>query len=194
LLRELASRLGPRKVFRRTAEDTRDDGPQPQNLDHWAGRMAWADVLSVLVIDEAAHAGAVGSAIWAHAAMDRQDTGAEYGGLIEAAGRRLDAADFRAVLFPPRPGTRRGDREFTASTDMIAQGATALAHYHLHVQETRNAEFAGPSLGDLAYAARTGRNCVVFTSVREETLNADFYSPEGVVIDLGEVTRAAPAR
>ena len=40
---------------------------------------------------------------------------------------------------------------------------------------------------DLAYAARYGRSCVVFTSVSGGVLNADLYFPDGVVLDLGEV-------
>jgi hypothetical protein len=49
-----------------------------------------------------------------------------------------------------------------------------------------NAEFAGPGPGDADYAIEQGRACVVFTSIRAGVLDADYYQPGGVVIDLGE--------
>ena len=72
---------------------------------------------------------------------------------------------------------------------MIEQGDRSLAHYHFHAQEPRNSSYAGPSPADLAYAARLGRTCLVFTSVGSDTLNADLYQPDGVVLDLGELRR-----
>ncbi len=94
-----------------------------------------------------------------------------------------------AILYPPRPGSRRGDHEFVASTDMILQSDDALAHYHFHVQEPRNSEYAGPSANDLAYSARYGRSCLVLTSVASGVMDVDFYQPDGAVIDLGEIVR-----
>jgi hypothetical protein len=70
---------------------------------------------------------------------------------------------------------------------MLTAGATALAHFHFHVQRDDNADYAGPSEGDVGYAQDQGRACVVFTSVRAGVLNADYYQPGGITIDLGEV-------
>jgi hypothetical protein len=72
---------------------------------------------------------------------------------------------------------------------MIEQGDRSLAHYHFHAQQPRNAKFAGPSPGDLAYASRYGRTCLVFTSIREDRLGVDLYQPDGTIIDLGEIAR-----
>jgi hypothetical protein len=93
----------------------------------------------------------------------------------------------RAELYPPRPVQRAGDHSFIASTDMTAAADLAIAHYHLHVQASANSQYSGPSREDLAYAARFGRTCVVFTSIRSHTLNVDLYTPDGIVIDLGEI-------
>jgi hypothetical protein len=46
---------------------------------------------------------------------------------------------------------------------------------------------AGPSDGDILYAADSGRTCLVFTSVASDTLNVDLYTPNGAVIDLGMI-------
>lgn len=79
--------------------------------------------------------------------------------------------------------------KFIASEDLIASSDLALSHYHFHVQKVQNREYAGPSEGDLDYAARLGRVCVVLTSLSEGVLNADAYFPGGYVIDLGEIAR-----
>ena len=82
------------------------------------------------------------------------------------------------------PHANRATRRRTPRTPTTR--ATALAHYHFHVQRVDNAEFAGPGPGDMDYATDQGRACVVFTSVRAGVLNANYYHA-GVSVNLGEV-------
>lgn len=185
LRQDLASRLDGRKTHFRFTREAGEPRPAPEKLSEWQSRLSWADVLSILVLDEAIHAPGVPEALFSQAAMDKDDRTAEYGGLVRAD----DKGEFTITLFPPRPGSRRGDNEFVASSDMFAQGDLALAHYHFHAQDTRNGGYAGPSPGDLAYAARHARTCLVFTWVASRTLNVDVYTPDGAVIDLGEVSK-----
>ena len=84
---------------------------------------------------------------------------------------------------------RESDTSFVASPAMLTDSTTALAHYHFHVQSVRSGRYAGPSDGDMVYAARYGRACLVFTALDEETLGVDLYQPDGVVLDLGEIKR-----
>lgn len=191
LLEKLRDRLKGRKQNRRTASDTDTRRGASERLSDSADELLWADVVSILWIDEALHDPRVIEGLFAQAEMDRRDGSTEYGGLLHAAGESGEGPAFRVTLYPPRQATRRGDTQFVASEDMIAQGDHALAHYHFHVQRERNEEYAGPSEGDLAYAARYGRACLVFTSVRPGVLAVDYYQPGGVVIDLGELERPA---
>jgi hypothetical protein len=191
LLEEVRARLEGRQFHRRSRRELERVRPQPERLKDWQETLSWADCLSILVIDEGLRDPELRRALFAQAAMDRDDTTAEYGGLL-----RTDAdappgagAGFSVVLYPPRPGMRQGDTQFVASTDMIAQSDHALAHYHLHAQDPRNAEYAGPSPNDLAYAARYGRNCLVLTSVGVDALDIDYYQPDSVTLDLGEIRR-----
>ena len=182
LLEELRSRLDRRKKHPRREENAATV-PVSERLDSWESILSWADILSILVVDEAVHAPSIATKIFEYAALDHDDRTTEYGGLLEARAERA----FAAILYPPRPSQRGGDRTFVASTDMIERGDRSLAHYHLHVQETFNSSFAGPSRDDLRYAARSGRICIVFTSVDNSTMGVDVYLPTGVVIDLGEI-------
>ncbi|MFZ4573880.1 MAG: hypothetical protein ACOYN0_05745 [Phycisphaerales bacterium] len=185
LLSELSTRLAERdRVERATGFAVK----VRENLAHYAPRLKWADVLSMLVLDELLASPSVRTALFEQTRLDRNDKTTEYGGLLTFGGEQ--AGSGRAALYPPRPGQRNGDQKFVASDAMIAASDLALAHYHFHVQETLNGKYAGPSDGDLVYAARYGRSCVVFTSLNEDELNADFYQPDGVVIDLGTIKRA----
>lgn len=187
LLDELARRLDSRHHRQRSADKTDFRQPSPQTLAHWRTHLRWGDVLAALVIDEAVRQPLVLTALVQQAEIDRRDPTTEYGGLLEWA---ESPVSFRARLFPPRPGQREGDYRFVASDDLIGASDRALAQYHFHAQHLRNDSFAGPSHPDLQYAARSGRNCIVVTSVSEGTFNIDYYQPDGVVLDLGDVKAA----
>jgi hypothetical protein len=194
LLEELRARLATRQVYKRDADPRERWKPAPERLADWESRLCWADLLTILVIDDGLHDGAVVRTLFAQASMDRDDKSAEYGGLFRAAADTAPAGStpWAAVLYPPRPANRQGDKQFVASTDMVAQGDHALSHYHFHVQDPHNSAYAGPSSGDMAYAARMGRTCLVFTSLDRDTMDVDLYQPDGVVIDLGAIVAPPP--
>ncbi len=181
LLAELNTRLDGRN--RQTRDADRGQRRRSERLDDRADQMSWADLLTVLVVDDALRQRGTLDGLIEQVGLDRRDESTEYGGILEAA----EAAGYRAVLFRPRARDRIGDDRFVASGDMIRFSDRALAHYHLQVQKPRMGRLAGPSDGDLLYAADSGRNCLVFTSVASDQLNADLYMPSGVIIDLGMI-------
>ncbi|MEM9066081.1 MAG: hypothetical protein AAGB51_11390 [Planctomycetota bacterium] len=187
LLAELAERLADRRVIRRSENDF-SAGKQPrEDLASNADDLRWADLITFLVIDESVQTPRVVRELFRFADLDRADRTTEYGGLIEAT--ELGPEPFQAVVYPPRARARSGDDRFVASDDLIEASDRALAHFHLQVQQPNNRRFAGPSLGDIIYAARSGRTALVFTSIDEDTLNVDAYQPDGLVLDLGLLRR-----
>lgn len=188
LFAELESRLETRPRNRRTAELDGYKGRSPERPADWADELVWADLLTILVIDDAVVTPEFARVMLQQAELDRDDKETEYGGVVEAVNNTDGSVvSTRAVLFPPRPRDRVGDGQFIASRDMIEYSDRALAHYHLQVQREKNYKFAGPSSGDLRYAALSGRSCVVFTSLSRDTLGVDYYQPDGATIDLGEI-------
>ena len=183
LLAELEERARGQRHHRRFAIDSAE-GPTRDRLDEWSSRLSWADLLVLRVIDDAIRQPNVVQMLFAQAAMDRADDTTEYGGVLAAGDGR-----FVARMYTPRPASRRGDDQFIASADMMAHSAVSYAHYHFHAQEWRNAEYAGPSKGDLAYATQHGRTCIVFTSIEEGVLGVDVLQPGGIAVDLGEIRR-----
>jgi len=189
LLEEARSRLSGRSIHTRTPREREIHRPPPETLAAWEEKLSWGDLVALLLVDDALRDPALVASLFAQRDLDREDEKAEYGGLLRADGPA--GAPCSAVLYPPRQGERRSDKEFVASTDMMQQGDLALAHYHFHAQVVRNADFAGPSAKDLTYAARFGRTCIVFTSMALDRMDADYYQPDGVVIDLGDIRQGS---
>lgn len=193
LMSELDRRLASRTVHSRNSDD--GGGRIPDRLKDFSETIKWGDLLTILVVDEALATPGMMDTLATQAALDQSDETTEYGGIIafsdQLKTRRAGVGGASggpvAVLFPPRPRERQGDMKFVASADMIAASDRALLHYHFHVQRHRNVEYSGPSTGDLMYAARSGRSCLVITSISEGLFNLDYYQPDGKVIDLGSV-------
>lgn len=188
---ELDTRLSGRKTYRVGQADGADFINNRNRPTDWERELTWGDVLTILVIDEALTAPGVRAALGQQAAADRVDTSTEWGGSIYDASVRAVSAErsgFEAVVYQSRPAQRVNDRTFVAADEMFGvEGALGLAHYHFHVQVVRNDAYAGPGKGDREYAELHNRNCLVFTSIREGVLNADYYQRGGATVDLGEI-------
>ncbi|VAX35840.1 hypothetical protein MNBD_PLANCTO03-1002, partial [hydrothermal vent metagenome] len=189
LLGELAERLKGRQVYSRTKSIRGLASANRERLATARENLSWGDVLVLLVIDEALAEPGVRADLFSAAEIDHNDKTSEHGGTLWA-----DASGFHARHFPPRGSAAPDDRRFVAPREMIDYSGAALAHFHFHVTDWRNRDYAGPSPGDLDYAARFGRVCVVFSGLGRGRLNADVYFPSGAVVDLGEIRRVDSAR
>ncbi|MBC7835327.1 MAG: hypothetical protein H7Y88_09540 [Phycisphaerales bacterium] len=186
LLNEVERRVRARKRHNRS--EGAADYTKPETLHAWGQDLVWGDLCVMLVLDDAVRQPAVLAELHRQVAQDRQDTSTEHGGVLRAAKSSGSAGDrFEAVGFSPRPVQRLGDTRFVAPEEMIRASDTALAHYHFHAQRAQNVDYAGPGPGDIEFAARSGRGCVVFTSIDDRTLNVDYYIRGGAVIDLRDV-------
>jgi hypothetical protein len=191
LLAELNTRLTGRRIWLKTEGLGQTEEKSKETLKDWAAKMVWGDLLSLIVLDEAIHRPGVIAEMFKQAAQDQADTTTEYGGVLWAAeqgGAETEKnGKFAVRAYQPRTTQRKDDRTFIAPEEMFTDSARSLGHYHFHVQTPNNRDYAGPGRGDLEYAANHGRNCVVFTSVREGAMDADYYVRGGIVIDLGEI-------
>lgn len=184
LLADLESRWSGRSHFHPDAilsASTLNTGPQ--SLREWGPKLSWADLLCVRLADAMIFEPVMLPALFPQAQRDREDTSTELGGVVDYVDGRP-----QAILYPPLQ--RSHDKKFYAPASMVEHGYRAPFHYHFHVQEVHNAEYAGPGGGDLEYANAMAINGLVFTSVGEGKLNADFYTEGRVVIDLGTLGRA----
>jgi hypothetical protein len=166
---------------------------QESNYDNYAGssqrlyevksKLTWGDLAAMLIAVRAQQVQPVADHMFRYAERDKVDTSSELGGVIA-----LDSKDrFEILEFPPM--VRKHDNEYLASQAMLDAAYTAIFHFHLHAQNYRNVEFAGPGFGDINYADGTRANCLVFTFINEKTLNVDYYRHDRVVVDLGVITK-----
>lgn len=165
-----------------------------RSFDGWSGEfnqrlfehrddLTWGDLAAMLIAVRAMQVPAVRDHLFDYAQRDHDDNTSEYGGIIA-----LDAQNrFEILEFPPQ--FRNGDIRFHASQAMFDAGYTAIFHFHFHVQEYENSQYAGPGMGDLQYADTTRANCLVFTYVSRSKLNVDYYRHSRLIVDLGEIEK-----
>jgi len=183
LLGTVERRLSGRKHYSRVRESP--TGMPDDLFRHWRSKLAWADALTILVALEAMDDQNLPAALFAQADIDHNDRSTEHGGILDAA----PGGGFAARHFPPRPTQRVSDQVFIASIDMIEAGDTGLFHYHFHANSHGNRDYAGPSREDITAAANLGRSSLVLSFINKNTLNADYYQPDGAKVDLGEIMR-----
>lgn len=183
LLGELDRRLEGRPRHWRVGEGSA--GNRGESLHRYRDELVWGDVLAALVADDLLKNPAATASLFEFAQRDQKDTSTEYGGNIDAAG---DVA--RVDLFPPRATQRYNDRQFVPSEEMLKAGDVALFHFHFHATAWKNADYAGPSGGDIDSANTLGRASLLFTAIDDNTLGVDYYQAGGATIDLGVLKKA----
>ena len=177
----VSQRMGQRIHHKRKSQ--KGEGPRRERLKDWSGQIQWADLITILAVDEALANQTVKQQVFLQRALDKKDSSTEYGGVIE----EDSDTGFRAVLYRPRSRDRIDDQRFVASDDMFRFSDRSLVHYHMHVDKRDNCKYAGPSFADLINAEQSGRANLVFTSLGKHELNVDLYLPSGIVIDLGQI-------
>jgi hypothetical protein len=182
LIRSVADQLTGRMVHIRETGIFSSTAPHPQQFDNWSADMSWADLLLLDVLLDALNDQQIVGAWFSEAERDHADHTSEYGGLLTWDDRG------RVIARPYAPQMSRHDLAYYAPPQLILDAYTALAHYHFHVQQPDNREYACPGPGDLKRVAQAQRlNGLVLTSVDDGVLNVDFYCQPQIVVDLGEL-------
>jgi len=183
LIRRIEGELSVSRHYLRGPEY---DGPMrdyPQRFKEAEEELCWGDLLTITVLFKAMRAPNVKNILFQQGDKDVQDESTEYGGRIYLD----DNGDYQAKGYKPQ--MRVHDLKYISSDELIEALYTSLAHYHFHAQRHRNADYAGPGIGDLKFAKRHRFNCLIFTFIRENRLNVDYYLPNGSVVDLGSIDR-----
>ncbi len=159
------------------------EGAFPSHLQDWRSQLTWGDLVAVHLAIQALDVPQFVNHVFSYADRDQKDTTTEYGGIV----RLDDKGRFELVEFQPR--SRISDERFEATQEMLDAAYTSLFHFHNHTMRHDNERYAGPHMGDFAYADNTRANCLVFTFIKRDTLNVDFYRHGRVVVDLGDIHR-----
>ncbi len=161
------------------------DGPMrdyPQRFTQGAKDLHWADLATIQLVIQALKEPQIVAALFAQADEDHRDRGTEYGGVL----RHADIG-FKIKLYKPR--IRKHDLKFYPTEAMYRDLYTGIAHYHFHAQHIRNADYAGPGLGDMKFSKRNHFACLVFTFLDANRMNVDYYQNGKTIVDIGVIHR-----
>ena len=178
LLADLAARLGGLEHVRREPSSPGALDDVPETLDGCATKLSRCDLLNLRLLLDLLALPATRAEIFRLGASDRADTSTEHGGVLTVAADQLALREM-----PPMFGGN--DLGYLASDQTMALVPTSLALFHLHFDKVSNAENAGPGMGDLVFSRTNRVSCVVFTSLEARSFDADYYNPQGAVVDLG---------
>ena len=158
-------------------------GDHTENLYEMRNKLSWGDLASMVIAMEMFDSASLRQQMFDLADRDMADRDTEFGGVI-----RIGAAGKPEIL-EMTPRVRGNDLRYESSQKMFDNAYTGLFHFHLHCQSYDNMQYAGPHLGDFAYADSTRANCLVFSFVSRKELNVDFYRHGPMVVDLGCISR-----
>ncbi len=146
-------------------------------------KLSWTDLAAMILALDLVSERAVLEHLFEQADRDREDRTTEYGGVLA-----VDAQGRGEVLeFPAR--TKASDLRYESPQALFDALSRAPFHYHNHTQKYDNATYAGPHLGDFAFADSARCNGLVFTFLSTDVIDVDFYRHGRLVVDLGGVER-----
>lgn len=180
LLADIAGRLAGLRHVRREPSSPGAIDDVPETLGACAAKLTRCDLLNLQLLLDFLSPPATRTQILRMGAADRADTSSEHGGVVAVAG-----GGGRLVLREMPPMFGGNDLAYVASDETMALVPTSLALFHLHFATVDSAENAGPGVGDLVFARANRVSCVVFTSLDARSFDADYYNPQGAVVDLG---------
>ncbi len=154
-----------------------------ETLHQVRGKLVWSDLLAMCLALDLLDEPALLLHLFEVADRDREDRSTEYGGVVA-----LGAGSSGEFLeFAPRAKT--GDLRYESPQALFDALYTGLFHVHFHAQNYENTRYAGPHLGDFAFADSSRANGLVFTFLSADILGVDYYRHGRLVVDLGGVRR-----
>lgn len=146
-------------------------------------KLVWSDLLAMCLALDLLDEPALLTHLFEVADRDREDRSTEYGGVVALG----EGSSGEFLEFAPRAKT--GDLRYESPQALFDALYTGLFHVHFHAQNYENTRYAGPHLGDFAFADSSRANGLVFTFLSADLLGVDFYRHGRVVVDLGGVRR-----
>lgn len=102
----------------------------------------------------------------------------ELGGLIHLKEGKIDFEMYA-------PKCKGDDGAYIFTNRLMNKLRQSICSFHLHAVSIDEKKHAGPSIEDLETSEYLFRDDVVITPIGEGKFNADYYTPNGIVIDLG---------
>jgi hypothetical protein len=154
-----------------------------ETLYQQRSKLVWTDLAAMMLALDLLNERALLVHVFEQADRDREDRSTEFGGVVA-----IDS-DGRGELLEFEPRSKASDVRYESPQLLFDALYTAPFHYHNHTQKYDNADYAGPHLGDFAFADSARCNGLVFTFLSTDLMGVDFYRHDRLVVDLGAVER-----
>lgn len=152
--------------------------PGQRNMD-FRGQLdslSMADLWNLTLLNEMLSQSTFRAALQNAIERDQPTRQGQLGGLISYQQGRAEAKLYR-------PGERRGDDLYTASSRLIQDSLDCLCCFVEHYQSD---SYIGPSQRELEFAHDYNLCGVILTTLSKGGLAAVYFTPNGVLVDLGE--------
>ena len=154
-----------------------------ETLYQQRSKLVWTDLAAMMLALDLLNEPALLVHVFEQADRDREDRSTEFGGVVA-----IDSSG-RGELLEFEPRSKASDVRYESPQLLFDALYTAPFHYHNHTQKYDNADYAGPHLGDFAFADSARCNGLVFTFLSTDLMGVDFYRHDRLVVDLGAVER-----
>lgn len=146
--------------------------------------LSMADLWNLTLLNEMLSQSSFRAALQNAIAKDQPTRQGQLGGLISY------SLSGRAEAKLYRPGERRGDELYTASSRMIQDSLDCLCYFVEHYQSDN---YIGPTQRELEFAHDYNLCGAILTTLSKGGLAAVYFTPAGTPVDLGEFGDGAAA-
>ncbi len=145
-----------------------------------AESLSMADLWNLRLINEMIDRRRFKLAIKIIVTRDRQDRQTQWAGLISYEHGKCEAKLYRSA-------ENRGDSTYVPGDRMSHDMADCLSYFVCHFSRSiTDPADVGPSDNELAFSKRRNLYGLLLTSLEEGWVNAAYFNPAGIVIDLGD--------
>ncbi len=156
------------------------------DFDGQVESLSTADLWNLLLLEEMLSRWRVRRMLQVTAQRDRADRTTQWGGLLFYESGHAEATLYWA-------GAKRGDDQYVPSKRMMLDAVDALGYFVGHFSNpSEDPRLAGPTDEEMAFAKANNLYGLVLTSVAADRLNAAYFSPAGIVVDLGDYRTGSP--
>ncbi len=171
------ARSGSKIVFRRR---------RLVDFDGQVESLSTVDLWNLLLLEEMLSRWRVRRMLQVTAQRDRADRTTQWGGLLFYESGHAEATLYWA-------GAKQGDDQYVPSKRMMLDAVDALGYFVGHFSNpSEDPRLAGPTDEEMAFAKASNLYGLVLTSVAPDRLNAAYFSPAGIVVDLGDYRTGSP--
>ena len=149
------------------------------DFDAQVESLTMADLWNLYLISKMIDKERVRKELQITAQQDMLDKQSQWGGLV-----KYQHGQAEAFLYPP--AEKQGDDKYIPSKRLLNDSIDSLCYFVGHFSKVaEDISQVGPGIDELAFSVRYNVYGIVFTSLKDGWINATYFNPDGIVVNLG---------